>query len=190
MPPAFSLEAVVTEINGFKTAVGRSERTSHPLASMWILLSPIIAGNTSEHSHVFAFTSNNRLRRSSLILPAPYPSQTKDPEKLAAYREKTRKKAQIAIFRKQPHAKVVVMPNATHDIFLSREAEVISQIFRFALLAGLPGAVLVKHLLMLSLCCDSSGRMTVYSQVTNNRLGGKSSGESICPESVYGALAL
>jgi len=64
---------------------------------------------------------------------APYPSQTKDPKKVAAYRvaEKTRKEAQIAMFRKQPHAKVFVMPNATHYIFLSREAEVISQICSF-----------------------------------------------------------
>lgn len=64
---------------------------------------------------------------------APYPSQTKDPERLAAYRaaEKTRKEAQIDIFRKQPHAKVFMMPNATHYIFLSQEAEVISQIARF-----------------------------------------------------------
>jgi non-heme chloroperoxidase len=63
----------------------------------------------------------------------PYPSQTSDPAKLAAYRaaETTRIEAQIAIFREQPHAKVIVIPNATHFIFLSREHEVISQIGEF-----------------------------------------------------------
>jgi pimeloyl-ACP methyl ester carboxylesterase len=39
--------------------------------------------------------------------------------------------AQFAIFREQPHAKVIVIPNATHYIFLSREEEVISQISDF-----------------------------------------------------------
>jgi non-heme chloroperoxidase len=55
---------------------------------------------------------------------APNPGQTSDPAKLAAYRaaETSRKEAQIAIFREQPHAKVIVIPNATHYIFLSREA--------------------------------------------------------------------
>jgi non-heme chloroperoxidase len=64
---------------------------------------------------------------------APYPSQTSDPTKLAAYRaaETSRNEAQIAIFREQPHAKVIVIPNATHFIFLSREEEVISQISTF-----------------------------------------------------------
>jgi pimeloyl-ACP methyl ester carboxylesterase len=64
---------------------------------------------------------------------APYPSQTSDPAKLAAYRaaETGRIEAQIAIFREQPHAKVTVIPNATHFIFLSREEEVISQISDF-----------------------------------------------------------
>jgi alpha/beta superfamily hydrolase len=37
----------------------------------------------------------------------------------------------VAIFREQPHAKVIVIPNATHFIFLSREEEVISQISDF-----------------------------------------------------------
>ncbi len=64
---------------------------------------------------------------------APYPSQTSDPAKLAASRaaETSREEAQIAIFREQPHAKVIVIPNATHYIFLSREEEVISQITEF-----------------------------------------------------------
>ena len=64
---------------------------------------------------------------------APYPSQTSDPAKLAASRaaERSREEAQIAIFREQPHAKVIVIPNATHYIFLSREQEVIAQISDF-----------------------------------------------------------
>jgi len=70
---------------------------------------------------------------------APSPSQTSDPAKLAACRatETSREEAQFAIFREQPHAKVIVIPNATHYIFLSREEEVISQITDF--LNSLPG---------------------------------------------------
>jgi len=61
------------------------------------------------------------------------PGQTSDPAKLAAYRaqEASRVGAQIAIFRDQPHAKVIVIPDATHYIFLSREEEVIPQIVDF-----------------------------------------------------------
>jgi pimeloyl-ACP methyl ester carboxylesterase len=64
---------------------------------------------------------------------APYPSQTSDPARLAAYRaaETSRQEAQISIFRKQAHATVIVIPNATHFIFLSREEEVISHIIHF-----------------------------------------------------------
>jgi len=64
---------------------------------------------------------------------APYPSQTSDPAKLAASRaaETSREEAQISIFREQPHARVIVIPNATHYIFLSREEEVISKISDF-----------------------------------------------------------
>src|SRR5580704_1641412 len=64
---------------------------------------------------------------------APNPGQTSDPGKLATSRaaETSRKESQIAIFREQPHAKVIVIPNATHYIFLSREEEVISQITDF-----------------------------------------------------------
>jgi non-heme chloroperoxidase len=64
---------------------------------------------------------------------APNSGQTSDPAKLAAYRaaETSRKEAQIAIFREQPHAKVIVIPNSTHFIFLSNEEEVISQISDF-----------------------------------------------------------
>jgi non-heme chloroperoxidase len=42
-----------------------------------------------------------------------------------------REEEQISIFRAQPYAKVIVIPNATHFIFLSREEEVISQITDF-----------------------------------------------------------
>src|SRR5580692_441959 len=64
---------------------------------------------------------------------APNPGQTSDPARLAASRaaETARKESQIAIFREQPHARVIVIPNATHFIFLSREEEVISQITDF-----------------------------------------------------------
>jgi non-heme chloroperoxidase len=64
---------------------------------------------------------------------APNPGQTSDPAKLAASRaaETRREESQSSIFRQQPHAKVVVIPNATHYIFLSREEEVISQITDF-----------------------------------------------------------
>src|SRR3984885_5910294 len=64
---------------------------------------------------------------------APNSGQTRDPAKPAAYRaaETSRKEAQIAIFREQPHAKVIVIPDSTHFIFLSREQEVISQISEF-----------------------------------------------------------
>src|ERR1700728_654399 len=61
---------------------------------------------------------------------APNSGETSDPAKLAAYRasDTSRKEAQIAIFREQPHAKVIVIPNSTHFIFLSNEEDVISQI--------------------------------------------------------------
>ena len=64
---------------------------------------------------------------------APNPGQTSDTAKLAASRaaETRREESQSSIFRQQPHAKVVVIPHATHYIFLSREEEVISQITDF-----------------------------------------------------------
>jgi non-heme chloroperoxidase len=64
---------------------------------------------------------------------ASSPSQTSDPAKLAACRaaETSREEAQFAIFREQPHAMVIVIPNATHYIFLSREGDAISQISNF-----------------------------------------------------------
>lgn len=64
---------------------------------------------------------------------APYPTQTSDPAKLAAYRaaETRREESQFAIFREQHHAKIIVIPNATHFIFLSHEDEVVSQVSEF-----------------------------------------------------------
>jgi non-heme chloroperoxidase len=58
---------------------------------------------------------------------------THDPAKLAAYKasEASRKEAQIEIWRKQPGAEVVVIPNVTHYVFLSDESQVISLIIRF-----------------------------------------------------------
>jgi hypothetical protein len=55
VPPPFSLEAVVEENHGFKTALGRLNQPSHPVASMWVFLSPIIAGNEWSFSHLCAF---------------------------------------------------------------------------------------------------------------------------------------
>jgi non-heme chloroperoxidase len=64
---------------------------------------------------------------------APIAGITHDPSKLSAYKaaETGRKEPQIAAFRNQPHAKVVVIPNGTHYIFLSHEAEIISLIREF-----------------------------------------------------------
>jgi hypothetical protein len=56
VPPPFNLDAVITETDGFKTAVGLLDQAAHPLASMWIFLSPILAGNTWNLSHLCAFT--------------------------------------------------------------------------------------------------------------------------------------
>jgi non-heme chloroperoxidase len=64
---------------------------------------------------------------------APIAGITHDPSKLSAYKaaETGRKEPQIAAFRNQSHAKVVVIPNGTHYIFLSREAEIISLTRKF-----------------------------------------------------------
>ena len=74
--------------------------------------------------------------RALLILPFPDALNigvTHDPAKLAAYKaqEVSRKQVQLEIWRKQPKAEIVVIPNATHYIFLSDEAEVLSLITRF-----------------------------------------------------------
>jgi len=64
---------------------------------------------------------------------APIAGITHDPSKLSAYKaaEAGRKEPQIAAFRNQPHAKVVVIPNGTHYIFLSHEAEMVALIRTF-----------------------------------------------------------
>lgn len=64
---------------------------------------------------------------------APIAGITHDPGKLSAYKaaETGRKEPQIAAFRSQRHARVVVIPNGMHYIFLSDEAEIIDLIGRF-----------------------------------------------------------
>jgi non-heme chloroperoxidase len=74
--------------------------------------------------------------RELVIIPfpnAPNIGVTHDPAKLAAYKaqESSRKQAQLEIWRKQRNVEVVVIPNATHYVFLSDESEVISLITRF-----------------------------------------------------------
>ena len=68
----------------------------------------------------------------------PYPNAlnvgvTHDSAKLAAYKaqEASRKQGQLEIWHKQAKAEIVVIPNATHYIFLSEEAKVLSLITRF-----------------------------------------------------------
>ena len=56
MPGPFSLEAVVGDVNGFKTAIGRMNEAQHPLTRMWIVLSPIQAINKWDLCHVCAFS--------------------------------------------------------------------------------------------------------------------------------------
>jgi len=55
VPPPFTLEAVLTENHGLKNALGQLDQTAHPLASMWVFLSPIIAVNEWRLSHLCAF---------------------------------------------------------------------------------------------------------------------------------------
>ena len=79
---------------------------------------------------------SNLETRALVIIPHPdalNSGVTQDPAKLAAYKaqEASRKQGQIAIWRKQPNVEVVVVPNATHYIFLSDEDEIISLISRF-----------------------------------------------------------
>ncbi|WP_213803728.1 alpha/beta hydrolase [Granulicella sp. dw_53] len=77
------------------------------------------------------------------LVIVPYPNAlsigvTHDPAKLAAYKaqEASRKQGQLEIWHKQRKAEIVVIPNATHYIFLSDEAEILSLISRFV--DGLP----------------------------------------------------
>lgn len=79
--------------------------------------------------------------RSLVIIPFPNALNigvTHDPAKLAAYKaqEASRKQGQLEIWHKQRRAEIVVIPHATHYIFLSDEAEVLSLITRFV--QGLP----------------------------------------------------
>jgi non-heme chloroperoxidase len=79
--------------------------------------------------------------RALVVIPFPNTLNrgvTHNPAKLAAYQaqEASRKQGQLAIWRKQPNVEVVVIPNVTHYIFLSDEAEIISLISRFV--HGLP----------------------------------------------------
>jgi non-heme chloroperoxidase len=74
--------------------------------------------------------------RALVIIPFPNALNigvTHDPAKLAAYKaqEASRKQGQLEIWRKQRNAEIVVIPYATHYIFLSDEAEVLSLITRF-----------------------------------------------------------
>jgi len=74
--------------------------------------------------------------RALVIIPFPNAlniAATHDPAKLAAYKaqEASRKQGQLEIWRKQRKAEIVVIPNATHYIFLSDEAEVLSLVTRF-----------------------------------------------------------
>ena len=79
--------------------------------------------------------------RALVIIPFPNALNigvTHDHAKLAAYKaqEASRKQGQLEVWRKQRKAEIVVIPNATHYIFLSDEAEVLSLITRFV--EGLP----------------------------------------------------
>ncbi len=79
--------------------------------------------------------------RALVIVPFPNALNigvTHDPAKLEAYKaqEASRKQGQLEVWRKQRKAEIVVIPNATHYIFLSDEAEVLSLITRFV--EGLP----------------------------------------------------
>ena len=83
-------------------------------------------------AHEFEYERFSALETRALVI-IPYPNAlnsgvTHEPAKLAAYKaqEASRKQAELAIWRKQPNVKVVVIPNVTHYIFLSDEAEIIS----------------------------------------------------------------
>jgi non-heme chloroperoxidase len=85
----------------------------------------------------FEFERFSALETRALVI-IPFPNSlnsgvTHDPAKLDAYKaqEASRKQGQLAIWRKQRDVQVVVIPNVTHYIFLSDEAEIISQIVRF-----------------------------------------------------------
>lgn len=96
----------------------------------------------SARAKEFEYERFTTLKTRALVI-IPFPDSlnsgvTHDPVKLAAYKaqEASRKQGQLAIWRKQPNVEVVVIPNVTHYIFLSDEAEITSLISRFV--ASLP----------------------------------------------------
>jgi hypothetical protein len=73
VPPPFTLEVEAANRDGFKTAIGHLEQTAHPLATLWIVLSPLGAQGNWGFSHVCAFEKE--------------PSIPDDPNKVAALGE-------------------------------------------------------------------------------------------------------
>ena len=56
VPGPFSMDALVRDKPGFKTATGRLHNPDHPLASMWVILSPFPTGNNPwDMAHVCGF---------------------------------------------------------------------------------------------------------------------------------------
>lgn len=92
---------------------------------------------SNSRANEFEYERFQTLETRALVI-VPYPNAlnvgvTHDPEKLNAYKaqEASRKQGQLAVWRKQRNVEVVVIPNVTHYIFLSDEAEIISLISRF-----------------------------------------------------------
>ena len=56
VPGPCSIEAVFDDMSGFKTAMGWINDERHPLANMWVVLSPIQAINKWDLCHVCAFS--------------------------------------------------------------------------------------------------------------------------------------
>jgi hypothetical protein len=73
VPGPFSIEAVLTERDGFKLAVGWLELAAHPLSGKWIVLSQIQAMGTWGMSHVCIFEVEPSIPEDlgSLIASAP-----------------------------------------------------------------------------------------------------------------------
>lgn len=70
VPGPFSLDAAVNERHeGFKTATGRVDSADHPLALMWIVLSPFPTGNNPwDLAHVCAFPDKPTIPDDVMIL--------------------------------------------------------------------------------------------------------------------------
>ena len=92
---------------------------------------------SNARANEFEYERFNALETRALVI-IPYPNApnsgvTHDPAKLDAYKaqETSRKEGQLSIWRKQPNLEVVVIPNVTHYIFLSDEAEILLLISRF-----------------------------------------------------------